>query len=61
MCPTIYCIYIFLNGIFTRVVIEPSPLGEHHPQCSMAPITNKTVEKEAYFPWTYLVAVFKIC
>jgi len=42
-------------------VTEPSPLGEHCPQCSMTPITNMTTENKTYFPWSFitqLVAVF---
>ena len=60
-CPIIHGICIFLHGIFTRVVTKPSPLGEHHPQCSMTPIMNKTAENKTYCPWSFitqLVAVF---
>ena len=46
-------IYI-LHGIFTRIVTEPSPLGEHHPRCSMTPITNKTIENKTYYPWSFI-------
>jgi len=61
MCPIICGIYIFLHGIFTRAVREPSPLGEHHPRCSMTPITKMTTEKRTYNPWSFitqLVVVF---
>jgi len=50
-----------LHGFLTRDVIEPFPLGEHCPRCSMTPITNKTTEKKTYFPWslvTQLVTIF---
>ena len=53
--------YIFLHGIFTRVVTKPCPLGEHHPRCSMTPITNKIVENKTYNPCSFitqLIAVF---
>ena len=53
-CPIICGIYIFLHGIFTRVVTETYPLGEHHPWCSMTPITNKTTENKAYFPCSFI-------
>jgi len=33
MCPIIHGIYIFLHGIFTKVVTKPSPLGERRPRC----------------------------
>ena len=49
-CHIIRGIYIFLHGIFTKVVTEPSPLGEHHPRCSMTPTTNKTIEKQNILP-----------
>ena len=52
-CPIIRGIYIFLHTIFTRVVTEPSPLGEHRPRCSMTPITNKTFEKQNIFPMEF--------
>jgi len=53
-CPIIHGIYIFLHGIFTRAVTEPSPLGEHHPWCLMTPITNTIVEKKTYYPWSFI-------
>jgi len=34
----------------TRLVAEPSPLGEYHPWCSMTPTTNKIDGKEHIFP-----------
>ena len=35
-----------LHGFLMRVVIEPSPLGEHRLQCSMTPTTNNTIENK---------------
>ena len=29
----------------TRAITKPSSLGEHYPQCSMTPITDKTGKK----------------
>ena len=48
MCHDLGIIFPLLNllhGILSKAVIEPSPLKEHHPWCSMTPKTNKTDEK----------------
>ena len=51
----------FITWIFDQGCYKLTPLGEHHPQCSMTPITNMTAENKTYYPWsfiTHLIAVF---
>jgi len=51
----------FLHEFLTRTIIETSPMGEHHPWCSMTPIKQQTIENKTYYLWSFitqLVAVF---
>jgi len=53
-------LYIFLHGIFTRDVTKQPPLGEHHHECSMKPITSKATENKTYYPWSFITHIIAI-
>jgi len=46
----IFPLLTLLHGFLIRAITEPSPLGEHHPQCLMTPTMNKTAEKQNILP-----------
>ena len=49
----IFPLLTLLHGILTKAITEHSPLGEHHPRCSMTDITNKTVEQQNILPMDF--------
>ena len=54
-CPMTLVLF-YLHGKSTNIVTNPSPLGEHHPRCSMMLMTS-----EKFYLWSFitqLVVVF---